>query len=288
MSAIAAGSVYVSVPSGMRQSAPRDWSAPATWRIVVAMTHLSQRHRGFAGVLSLLCLSFGCGDSSPSQRDDDGAAQDASSQGSPDGGSPGRGDDAGMATDGGTDGGEDHETLEPLRTEIGAPMGAPVTATIGAAGGTLVSPDGVLSLEIPAGALAADTAVGIQPIAHLAPGGVGAGYELTPEGTTFAKPVTLRFKYTEQTTAGSAPTLSRRRSAERRPLLGAAVGNRQARQGSLLAVRGDDALQPLGRGAARPPRAGFRHPGDQTNGGVLREPVRRLAGEGAREAKSGS
>ena len=42
-------------------------------------------------------------------------------------------------------------------------------ATIGAAGGTLASSDGRLSIRIPAGALAADTAVGIQPITATAP-----------------------------------------------------------------------------------------------------------------------
>lgn len=65
------------------------------------------------------------------------------------------------------------------------------TATIGAAGGELTSEDGRLTITIPAGALAADTAIVIDPITNFAPAGLGHAYRLTPEDTTFAKPVTI-------------------------------------------------------------------------------------------------
>src|SRR4051794_8424872 len=158
------------------------------------MTRLHPWQR-FAGVLFLIGSLVGCGDSgSPLDKDGENE-KDASGALDSDSGV-----DAGPATDAA----QDQEPLEPAQTELGTPIGSPVGATIGAAGGTLVSPDGVLTVEIPAGALAADTAIGIQPISNLAPGGVGNGYELTPEGTTFALPVTLRFKHTKETTAGSA------------------------------------------------------------------------------------
>ncbi|MFO1217187.1 MAG: hypothetical protein U1E89_02270 [Burkholderiaceae bacterium] len=79
-------------------------------------------------------------------------------------------------------------------TPAGDPEGLPAFATIGAAGGTLTSSDERLTVTIPAGALAADTEVGIQPITPTAPGALGMAYRLTPEGTKFAQPVTLTFK----------------------------------------------------------------------------------------------
>jgi hypothetical protein len=81
------------------------------------------------------------------------------------------------------------------QTAAGEPEGLPTFATIGAAGGTLASSDGRLTVSVPAGALAADTEVGIQPITATAPGALGMGYRLTPAGTTFAQPVALTFRY---------------------------------------------------------------------------------------------
>ncbi|WP_341889830.1 hypothetical protein [Variovorax sp. YR752] len=77
----------------------------------------------------------------------------------------------------------------------GAPAGS-VTRTIGAAGGTIAGPGGV-TLTVPAGALAADTALtiaiddaGAPPL----PGGLplqGETVALLPHGTSFSVPVTL-------------------------------------------------------------------------------------------------
>lgn len=75
----------------------------------------------------------------------------------------------------------------------GTPTGTAVTQTIDANGGSVTSADGRLALTIPAGALPAATPITIQPITSTSPNGVGLGYRLTPEGTTFTTPVTVAF-----------------------------------------------------------------------------------------------
>lgn len=92
-------------------------------------------------------------------------------------------------------------------TAAGIPEGLPASATIGAAGGSLTSGDGLLTVSVPAGALAADTVIGIQPITATAPGALGLAYRLTPEGATFAQPVTLRFTYSADEAAANAQDL---------------------------------------------------------------------------------
>lgn len=92
-------------------------------------------------------------------------------------------------------------------TEIGVATGNAATVTIGAAGGTATSADGKLSLVVPPGALAQDTAIGIQPITNTSPAGRSGAYRLLPEGTAFQKPVTLRIKYADQDTAGTTAGL---------------------------------------------------------------------------------
>lgn len=92
----------------------------------------------------------------------------------------------------------------PSVTEVGAPSGSAVKATISAAGGTLRSADNRLRLSIPAGALAADRQITIQPITNHAHGGKGKAYRLLPDGQTFLKPVKLTFSYTDQDLNGTA------------------------------------------------------------------------------------
>jgi len=64
-------------------------------------------------------------------------------------------------------------------------------------GGSITSDDGMLTLEIPAGALAEDTRITIQEVDagdmpdEFADLGEGMGYELTPEGLTFTEPVAV-------------------------------------------------------------------------------------------------
>jgi hypothetical protein len=78
-------------------------------------------------------------------------------------------------------------------TPVGAPLGMVISKTIGSSGGSLVSPDGAISLEVPAGAFTKDETVGIQEIENHANGKLGKAFRLTPEGISFAKPVTLTF-----------------------------------------------------------------------------------------------
>src|SRR5262249_46009872 len=72
---------------------------------------------------------------------------------------------------------------KPLPVARGPSTGAQTRATIGAAGGSLASGDGVLTLTVPPGALASDVLVGVEPITNTAGLGVGTAYRLTPEGT---------------------------------------------------------------------------------------------------------
>lgn len=98
------------------------------------------------------------------------------------------------------------ETLPgPEATAVGSPSGPPASGTIGARGGQLRTDDGRLTVDVPAGALAADTKLTIQPLTNLAPGGLGAAYFLGPAGQTFQKPVTLTFTYRDGDLVGSAP-----------------------------------------------------------------------------------
>ena len=92
----------------------------------------------------------------------------------------------------------------PSATAVGTTTGSAVSASIGAAGGSLTSGDGRLVLTVPAGALAANTTIGIQPIANNAHGKIGSAYRLTPDGQTFAQPVTLTFAYADDELAGGS------------------------------------------------------------------------------------
>lgn len=88
--------------------------------------------------------------------------------------------DAGATDGGATDGGA---------TDAGQPVGT----TIGAAGG-LVQFGNLVFVEIPAGALAADTELTIAPVEATAPDGltkVTGGFRFGPDGTTFAEPVAV-------------------------------------------------------------------------------------------------
>jgi hypothetical protein len=89
-------------------------------------------------------------------------------------------------------------------TAPGVPDGEPSSAFIGAEGGSLESSDALLTVTIPAGALAAGVAIEIQPLANTAWGGLGKGYRLSPNGLAFAAPVALAFTIPEDT-AGSIP-----------------------------------------------------------------------------------
>src|SRR5574342_363987 len=84
--------------------------------------------------------------------------------------------------------------LAPVPTRPGAPEGPPSSASISAEGGTLSTPDGALSISIPAGAVTSPIEFTITPIANTARGAVAGAFRLGPDGATFARPVTLTFK----------------------------------------------------------------------------------------------
>ncbi|MBL0343346.1 MAG: hypothetical protein IPP71_22295 [Bacteroidetes bacterium] len=86
----------------------------------------------------------------------------------------------------------------PIITAIGTPTGDITNALIDPSGGTLNSADGKLTITIPAGAVSSATNISIQTITNMAPLGLGFGYRLQPEGTTFSIPVQLTFHYDNQ------------------------------------------------------------------------------------------
>ncbi|MDQ6683745.1 MAG: hypothetical protein M3Z16_01345, partial [Pseudomonadota bacterium] len=78
-------------------------------------------------------------------------------------------------------------------TAVGAAQGVAIQKMVPTAGDTVVSADGRLTIEIPAGALAAPTMISIQPLSNQSPGGLGTAYRLGPDGITFTSPVKLTF-----------------------------------------------------------------------------------------------
>jgi hypothetical protein len=94
---------------------------------------------------------------------------------------------------------------QPTPTAVGTPVGGPVSKVIGAGGGVLYSPDSVLKLTIPAGALSSNTNISIQPVTSQLPGGIGLGYDLLPNGTKFSIPATVTFQYTSDEVSDNYP-----------------------------------------------------------------------------------
>jgi hypothetical protein len=97
-----------------------------------------------------------------------------------------------VACNGGTDP-PIQEPSTPTVTALGTPVGNPVTQTIGAAGGTLQTADGSLSITVPAGALSTDTAFTLQARTNPFPGGIGLTYTLEPRDVTVNQPVEIAF-----------------------------------------------------------------------------------------------
>ena len=104
---------------------------------------------------------------------------------------------------GGGDGGSAPPPSPVAVTPVGKPFGAMVQQMVPTTGGTLVSFDGRLTLEVPSGALAAQQTLTIQAINNESPKGKGVGYRLGPDGTTFNAPVKLTFKYSPSDLTGS-------------------------------------------------------------------------------------
>jgi hypothetical protein len=114
---------------------------------------------------------------------------------------------SGLTIPGGNNTGYLDTTNIPFITPIGDTAGSPVSASIGANGGTLTSSDGRVQLIIPPGALSQTTNITIQPILNYCPGGLGLAYDLLPNGTKFAIPASLVFHYTDDDVNGTEPLL---------------------------------------------------------------------------------
>lgn len=120
------------------------------------------------------------------------------------GGAPAGEPDAGGGGQGGGQGGGDGgAVVQPQPTAHGTPLGAAVSAILGAQGGELSSADGSLTLVVPAGAFATATTVSIQEVTSTAPGAVGRAFRLGPEGLHTPVPMTVRFRAGADATAGT-------------------------------------------------------------------------------------
>ncbi len=76
----------------------------------------------------------------------------------------------------------------------GTELETPKTAVIGASGGKLTSTDGLLEINVPSGAVSANTEISVARITNTSSSGFGLNYRLTPH-INFQKPVTLTFSY---------------------------------------------------------------------------------------------
>ena len=83
-------------------------------------------------------------------------------------------------------------TLAAIATFMSCKTSGPsASSTIGTAGGTVTSSDGLATLTISPGALSADTAITIAPTTGVPSGALGTAYEISPTGTLFIKPAGL-------------------------------------------------------------------------------------------------
>ena len=82
--------------------------------------------------------------------------------------------------------------------------GPSASSTIGTAGGTVTSTDGLATLTISPGALSADTAITIAPATSVPSGAIGTAYDIAPTGTLFIKPAGLVITLGATTGAGDS------------------------------------------------------------------------------------
>ena len=76
---------------------------------------------------------------------------------------------------------------------------------IGSQGGTVVSSDSSIQLQIPQGALSSSTAIAINASTDSLPSGFSVLYDFTPNGLKFNKPATLVIHYNDSLLAGLNP-----------------------------------------------------------------------------------
>lgn len=95
-------------------------------------------------------------------------------------------------------------------TPKGLALEDPTTAMIGAAGGSLTSNDGMVTITVDPGTVPDGTLFSAQAITNNAPGGFGTAFRLSkPDSVQFAKPVTLTFRYLPRNLIGTAPSYLR-------------------------------------------------------------------------------
>ncbi|MCG2615299.1 hypothetical protein LZZ85_13450 [Terrimonas sp. NA20] len=86
------------------------------------------------------------------------------------------------------------ELSQKLKLPLGAPVGSAVQKEIGAAGGVIQSPDGVIKITVPAGAVDVPTAFSVQEVTNTLETRARS-YRLRPEGVNFKKPLTVTYRY---------------------------------------------------------------------------------------------
>ncbi|MBM4784461.1 MAG: hypothetical protein GQE15_42900 [Archangiaceae bacterium] len=97
-------------------------------------------------------------------------------------------------------------TTKAAVTAVGTVIDDATTAMIGADGGTLTTLDGMLTITVEPGTVPDGTLFSAQPITNNAPGGFGTAFRLSkPASVTFAKPVTLSFRFLPNDLVGTAP-----------------------------------------------------------------------------------
>lgn len=90
---------------------------------------------------------------------------------------------------------EPQQRFTALLKEQGNAIGDEVVNLIGPAGGRLQSPDQIVTLEIPAGAVGTETRFSIQEVTAVIAGPSVKSYRLLPSGLVFKKPLKITFKY---------------------------------------------------------------------------------------------
>ena len=75
------------------------------------------------------------------------------------------------------------------KTDVGTPTGPATMKSIGPAGGSISSPDGRITVNVPPNDVPGDVQFSIQPITNQAQGGLGNAYRLEPNGQKFTTPV---------------------------------------------------------------------------------------------------
>ncbi len=104
-------------------------------------------------------------------------------------------------------GGGTNNANPPQSTPAGTPVGNATSQTIGPAGGTVTTPDGIVKLVFPANAVSSNTNITIQPVTNNCPGGNMLAYRFGPNGIKFNQPVTLHIHYPDSILNSTIPEL---------------------------------------------------------------------------------